>query len=241
MRTEPTSLGTIAHTNKAGQLQLAQINEQVEAISQRHYADHQLDAVSGAGSIDHPRLALVFINPTHRNISTDKMWRGLKAPWIGCANIWQMFADSTLIDTSLNQKIQRARANWSESFAREVYNHIAARGLYITNIVKWAGLDARLPERDKVRLYSPILIEELQLIRARYVVTFGQLTFDSMLRELHVKSSQSFGALNERMLGSGQIESVQTEVGEVVPCYFPVGQGTKNKAKAIEILKLVSA
>lgn len=221
-------------------LQLPTINRLVAELSDQYYGDHTLDAISGAGRIDKPRLALVFINPTHRNISTHKEWHGLKAPWIGCTHIWQLFADSGLINSNINQAIQQAKTNWSEDFALDVYNHVSEQGLYITNLVKWAGLDAKLPEREKIKLYIPILLDELEQLNADRIITFGQLTFESILRELGIKSPGSFSSLNETMLANGDITGINSGLGTIAPCYFPVGQGIKNKAKAIEILKLAN-
>jgi hypothetical protein len=219
-------------------LQVPEISQSVAKISQQYYGDHTLDAISGAGQIKQPNLALVFINPTHRNISTSPDWNGLKAPWIGCANIWQLFADAGLIKEEINQAIQAAKTNWSEQFALDVYSHAANQGLYITNIVKWAGLDATLPEREKIRLYAPLLVEELRIVQPKRIIAFGQLTFDSLLRELEVKTPEKFGAMNEATLNTGVVQGIQTEIGEIIPCYFPVGQGIKNRAKAVELLKL---
>ncbi len=221
-------------------LQIPKINQRVTEISQQYYGDHTLDAISGAGQIKQPKLGLIFINPTHRNISTSLDWDGLKAPWIGCANIWQLFAEAGLISREVNQAIQAAKTNWTEHFALEVYSHVANQGLYITNIVKWAGLDAKLPEREKIKLYGPLLLEELRMIQPERIIAFGQLTFDGLLRELGVKTPETFEAMNESTLETGVIQSIQTEFGEIIPCYFPVGQGIKNRAKAIEMLRLVT-
>ena len=221
-------------------LQIPEITRRVTDISQQYYGDHTLDAISGAGQIKQPRLALVFINPTHRNISTNPNWNGLKAPWIGCANIWQLFADAGLISAEINQASQRNKTNWSEQFAVDVYSHAADQGLYVTNIVKWAGLDARLPEREKIKLYAPLLLEELRMARPKRIIAFGQLTFDGLLRELGVKIPDSFGMMNELTLETGKVHSIQTEIGEIIPCYFPVGQGIKNRAKAVEILQSIN-
>lgn len=221
-------------------LQVPEISQRVLEISQQYYGDHTLDAISGAGQIKNPHLALVFINPTHRNISTDPNWNGLKAPWIGCANIWQLFADAGLIGNELNKSIQHAKTDWSEQFAVDVYSHVANQDVYITNIVKWAGLDAKLPEREKIRLYTPLLIEELRRVRPERIIAFGQLTFDGLLRELGMKTQQKFGVMNETMLDMGVAQSIPTEVGEIIPCYFPVGQGIKNRAKAVELLKMLA-
>jgi hypothetical protein len=198
-------------------LQVPEISLQVMEISQQYYGDHTLDAISGAGQIEQPKLALVFINPTHRNTSTRPDWDGLKAPWIGCANIWQLFADAGLITQEINQSIQTVKTTWTEQFALDVYSHVANQGLYITNIVKWAGLDAKLPEREKIKLYAPLLREELKTVRPKRIIAFGQLTFDGVLRELGVKSPETFGALNELTLQTNSVHSIQTELGEIVP------------------------
>src|SRR6266536_2434291 len=178
---------------------IPEIAHKVRHISERYYGDHVLDAINGAGQINRPKLALVFINPTHRNLSADKQWVGLKAPWIGCTNIWQLFRDAGLIDGRLADEIQRAKTSWSEEFAQRVYSQVAARSLYITNMVKWAGLDAKLPERQKIQLYAPVLLEELRIIRPKLIIVFGQLTFDGLLRELGLKSPRTFGGFNEHM------------------------------------------
>ena len=220
-------------------LQIPEINQRVAEISQQYYGDHTLDAISGAGLIKRPELALVFINPTHRNISTSQSWTGLKAPWIGCANIWQLFAETGLISQNINQAIQAVKTNWTEQFATDVYSHVADQGLYITNIVKWAGLDAKLPEREKVKLYTPLLLEELRMVQPKRIIAFGQLTFEGMLRELGVKPQEKFGVMNEIILDIGVIQSISTGIGEITPCYFPVGQGIKNRTKAVDILRII--
>lgn len=219
-------------------LQIPEISQRVDEISRQYYGDHTLDAISGAGQIKRPKLALVFINPTHRNISTSPDWAGLKAPWVGCANIWQLFADAGLIREEMNQAIQAAKTNWPEQFALDVYSHVANQGLYITNIVKWAGLDAKLPEREKIKLYAPLLLEELRMVQPKRIVAFGQLTFDGLLRELGIKSPETFGVMNERILATNSVYGLQAEIGEIIPCYFPVGQGIKNRAKAVQIMQI---
>lgn len=230
----------VAVKNMPTILQLPEINERVNYLSQAYYGDHTLDPISGAGKVNRPKLALIFINPTHRNISTRKEWSGLKAPWIGCTNIWQLFADAGLIKSEINETIQQAKTDWPQTFALDVYNHVAEQGLYITNIVKWAGLDAKLPEKEKIRLYAPLLVDELKLLGADRIIAFGQLTFDGILRELGLKSPDAFGSINEDMLAKQTIYGVESAIGKIVPCYFPVGQGIKNRAKAVEILKLAA-
>ena len=42
---------------------------------QKVHGDKNLDAIYGAGQIKNPRLCLVFMNPTGRNVASDKKWR----------------------------------------------------------------------------------------------------------------------------------------------------------------------
>ena len=43
---------------------------------QNAYGSKDLNSVYGCGEDCNPRVALVFINPTKRNIATDKSWKG---------------------------------------------------------------------------------------------------------------------------------------------------------------------
>lgn len=221
-------------------LVIPEITVKVQKINNQHYGDHSLDSISGAGKVRNPKLAFIFINPTHRNISTRKEWAGLKAPWIGCSNIWNLFADAGLINKSINKEIQHAKTSWSYDFTNKVYSHVAERNLYITNTVKWAGLDAKLPERKKIDIYMPLLIEELTLLAPQKIIAFGQLTFDALLRNLKLEKTK-FGEINEMTLNTNQLYYVDSKIGPIVPCYFPVGQGIKNKDKAIKILKIANS
>jgi uracil-DNA glycosylase len=76
--------------------------------------------------------------------------------------------------------------------------------------VKWAGLEAKLPEREKIKLYAPLLLRELEMVRPKRVIVFGQLTFNGLLRELDIKSPETFGVLNELTLKTGSVHSIQT-------------------------------
>ena len=222
-------------------LQIKEIVRKTRELSAKFYGDHTLDSIAGAGLVENPKFALVFINPTHRNISTNKEWHGLKAPWIGCANIWQLLFEAGLIDSSINNHIQSQGSHWSADDALNVYAHAAEKSLYLTNIVKWTGLDAKLPEREKLRLYAPLLVQELTLLKPAHTIAFGQLTYDGILRALGISTTEAFGRVNECNLQNNQLLEVQTQIGPVLPCYFPIGQGIKNRSKALRILQRANA
>ena len=55
------------------------------------YGAKELDSIYNGGCDHDPNLCFVFMNPTGRNIASSKDWKGLKSPWIGTKNIWDLF------------------------------------------------------------------------------------------------------------------------------------------------------
>jgi len=51
-----------------------------------------LNAIYGAGKIENLKVLLVFMNPTAKNISAGKDWKGLKAPWLGTKHVWRLLS-----------------------------------------------------------------------------------------------------------------------------------------------------
>ena len=69
---------------------LEELEKQYQKM-QKKYGDPSLDAITFGGCKDHPDFCFVFMNPTGRNITSNKNWKGLKSPWIGTKNIWKLF------------------------------------------------------------------------------------------------------------------------------------------------------
>lgn len=85
------------------------------------YGDKNLDAIYGAGQIKSPKLCLVFMNPTGRNVASNKMWTGLKAPWIGTKNVWKMFYHFWFIDKEFLDEINKRKPNdWNYDFTEKL-------------------------------------------------------------------------------------------------------------------------
>ena len=62
---------------------------------QLKYGDKNLDSIYNGGYTNNPDICFVFMNPTGRNIASSKEWHGLKSPWIGTKNIWNLFLRRT--------------------------------------------------------------------------------------------------------------------------------------------------
>lgn len=78
---------------------------------QEKYGNKYLKCVYGGGNINNPKLALCFMNPTGRNITTDQSWIGVRYPWLGTKQIWKFLKNCNLFSEDLNQEIQSKKPN----------------------------------------------------------------------------------------------------------------------------------
>lgn len=211
------------------------LHKELLELNTRHFPHSKLHPIPGGGKHHNPKFMFVFINPTIKNISADPEWKGFRAPFIGTKHIWRIFSRAGLFDPKLMAEIE-SKKNWTVEFAELVYDHVASQDFYFTNIVKWCGENADLPNSEKIKLYLPLLIKEIQLVKPKYIVTFGLIPFTSLTRQ-KLKLSD----YHEKTLKTGKPEWFDVEIGgvktKVVPCYFPVGRGSPKKA--VELLALL--
>lgn len=84
-----------------------------------------------------PDVFFVFMNPISRNIALNKKWKGLKSPWIGTKNIWDLFYSVGLLDEDIYKKIKVIKGSeWTTEFANEVYKNVKKYKYFITNLDK---------------------------------------------------------------------------------------------------------
>ena len=92
---------------------------------QKKYGDPNLDSIYNGGCTNNPDICFVFMNPTGRNIASKKDWHGLKSPWIGTKNIWNLFYAVDLLDESIYNQIKNKKPKeWTEEFASTVYDNV---------------------------------------------------------------------------------------------------------------------
>lgn len=72
---------------------------------QLKYGEKSLAPIYGAGCIKKPKILFLFMNPTGRNVASDKDRNGLRAPWIGTKNIWKLFVAVGVISKPTYQDI----------------------------------------------------------------------------------------------------------------------------------------
>lgn len=115
---------------------------------QKKYGAKDLDSIYNGGCEDNPDICFVFMNPTGRNIASSKSWKGLKSPWIGTKNIWNLFYSVNLLDEGIYDEIKSIKGSeWTEDFAKKVYKNVKKHKCFITNLGKCTQVDARpLPD-----------------------------------------------------------------------------------------------
>ena len=199
---------------------------------QNIYGSKQLNSVYGCGCANRPKVALVFMNPTAKNIATDKAWTGLRAQWLGTKQIWDFLVKCGLFDSKLNEKIKSIKPHeWTPEFCQEVYDEISSRKVWITNLAKCAQDDAR-PLSNKVFLqYKDLLKEELGIVDPEKIVFFGNQVSSIMLdQSISVSTARKQKFL--LMIDAREYESYAV--------FYPVGNGRFNQPKAVEDIMAIA-
>lgn len=198
---------------------------------QTKYGSKNLDSVYGCGEKNNPRVALVFMNPTKRNIATSKSWTGLKAQWLGTKQIWDFLVKCNLFTSKLNEEIKTKKpSDWTEEFCEYVYSEVKKQGVWITNLAKCTQDDAR-PLPDAVFLkYKDLLKKELSIVNPKKIIFFGNQVASIML------GSKVSVSLVRKKVFKLNIEDKEYESYAV---YYPVGNGRFNQPKAVEDIKAI--
>ena len=209
---------------------MEKINKQYDKLQDK-YGSKQLNSVYGAGCRQNAKVALVFMNPTKRNIATDKNWNGLKAQWLGTKQIWDFLTKCDLFDENLNKQIKSKRpTDWTEEFCEKVYAEVASKGVWITNLAKCSQDDAR-PLPDEIFLqYRDLLKRELALVSPQKVLLFGNQVASIVLEEKVLVSLARCKKFDLDLNGN---------VVEGYAVFYPVGNGRFNQDKAICDIKTI--
>lgn len=193
---------------------------------QNIYGDKTLDPIYGCGEINHPDLCLVFMNPTGRNISSNKNWKGIKAPWLGTKNVWNMLCCLGLFDKKFADAINSKKSkDWDYNFSEDVYKEVCKNSLYITNLSKAIQIDSRALPDQIFKEYLDLFKKEMQIIKPKAIISFGNQV-GSILLNKNIKVS-------EWRKKSENIKIGETSI-KIFTVYYPVGQGMRNMKIAKE-------
>lgn len=209
---------------------LKELNKEYDKL-QMQYGAAELDAIYNGGLEDNPDICFVFMNPTARNIASQKTWIGRKSPWIGTKNIWDLFYAVGLLDEEIYCDIKSKKGSeWTEPFADKVYENVVKYKYYITNLGKCTQVDAReLP--DKVfEQYADLLLTEIKIVNPKLVILFGNQVSSIVLKEkVSVSQCRKREFLKE-------IEGSEYKFYSV---HYPIGNGRFNIDKSIEDIKYI--
>ncbi len=201
----------------------------------RKFSGNNLAPIMGNGKTENPKFMFVFINPTSRNTSSNPKWQGPRFPFIGTKQIWRIFYHAGIFNSNLMQEIESGSI-WDIEFTIKVLDFLKSMDFYFTNLVKWTGKDATLPNSEKINRFLPILINEIEIVKPKYVVTFGLIPFQSL-----TKSTIKLGSYYSETMKAKKLKIYETRIGKtavkIIPCYFPIGRG--NPKRAVDILKLL--
>jgi uracil-DNA glycosylase len=193
---------------------------------QQIYGDKKLKSINFGGCDTNPDICFVFMNPTSKNIASDPSWNGIRAPWIGTKNIWDLFVATNLFSIDIYNEIKSKKANeWDKTFAQKVYNEVKRNKIFITNLGKCTQIDARPIQNSVYEKYLSLLEKEIEIVNPKVIVLFGNQVSTVFLKE---KISVS---------GCRKKEFIKIINGKQYKCYsifYPVGNGRFNIDKSIE-------
>lgn len=210
-------------------LQVTKLHAEIDALQKRH-GSMKLSAIYGAGCMKQPDLMLVFMNPTGKNVSASPDWKGLRAPWLGTKNVWKILYKFGLISESIYATTQRLLpGEWTSGVANTVYDEVAKRKLYITNLAKCTQNDAKHLKDSVFKDYLELMRAEITEVNPKSIITFGNQVSSVLLGKPITVSKYQGGEVE--ILGIGK------KIFNVYPTYYPVGQGQRNMPLAFKRLQ----
>ncbi len=214
---------------------LEELWEYTKELHDSLFPQNKLSPILAGGKLQSPKFMFVFINPTHKNISSDPAWEGKRRPWTGTKYIWKIFNNAGHFDNALLYEISKKKV-WDVDFADKVYKHLEDRDFYFTNIVKWTGENGDLPDTHKVKTFLPILLREIEIVNPKYIVTFGLIPFNALTNE-QIKLKDYFEKCMQQNILETFPLNIKDKSFKIIPCYFPVGRGDpKRAAKLLSLL-----
>lgn len=211
-------------------MKLEELNLEYDKL-QKKYGAKELDSIYNGGYTENPDICFVFMNPTRRNIASSKDWKGLKSPWIGTKNIWDLFYNINLLDDDIYNKIRSIKgSNWTEDFALEVYENVKKHKYFITNLGKCTQVDARELPNSIYLKYLDLFKKEINIVNPKVVILFGNQVSSIVLDE-KISVSQSRKKC--------YLKKINGTIYKFYSVYYPVGNGRFNIDKSIEDIKWI--
>ncbi len=198
---------------------------------QLKYGAKKLDSIYNGGCEENPDICFVFMNPTGKNIASDKLWKGRKSPWLGIKNIWKLFYNVDLLsEDTFNQIMKKKPKDWDYQFCDYVYDEISKNKVFITNLGKCTQIDARPLPDEVLKQYLDLLFKEIDIIKPKLIITFGNQV-SSIILNKKISVSENRKIHHEIEINNNKYK--------IYPVYYPVGNGRFNINKSIEDIKWI--
>lgn len=211
-------------------MNLKDLNKEYDKL-QLKYGAKELDSIYNGGCNNNPDICFIFMNPTGRNIASSKDWKGIKSPWIGTKNIWNLFFAVNLLDENIYQKIKSIKGReWTEDFAEEVYDNVKKHKYFITNLGKCTQIDARPLPNQVYKEYLELMKKEIEILNPKKIILFGNQVSSIILNE-NISVSQ--------VRKKEFLKNINGNEYSFYSVYYPVGNGQFNISKSIEDIKYI--
>lgn len=188
---------------------------------------NHLQHIHGYGAMN-PKLMLILVNPTYRNLSSDSKYRGDRFPFIGVRQFWKILAEGGLIDRKVGINLP-ARTGWGDKHTQQIKKELLKNRLFLTNIVKCCYDHSAYPDKSVIEDQLKLLAEEIRIVKPKKIVAFGGLVYKTLTGESIKLADYWYGSQEKA------VEIISGLGTSVAPCYFPIGRG--NPQKAVEILR----
>ncbi len=211
-------------------LQVDSIMPEIDALQKKHgHPDYA--ALYGAGCINRPDVMFLFMNPTAKNLTVRKDWKGIRAPWVGLKNTWRLMNKLGFVDKALLEEIEEMNSeDWDHDFVEKAYGSIAKKKAYLTNLARCTQPDARHVPDVVFRESRNITLEEIKLVNPKVIIAFGNQVASNLL-EQDIRVSE--------WRGKKVPLKIDKKSYDVYPVYYPVGMGLRNINKAIEDIGII--
>lgn len=209
---------------------LTDLNRQYDAM-QLKFGAPELHSIYNGGCDDNPDICFVFMNPTGKNIASNPTWPGIRSPWVGTKNIWDVFYEAGLFDELIYKEIKGKKGiEWTPEFAERVYDNVRKHRIFITNLAKCTQVDAK-PVSDKVYLqYLPLLEREIEIVNPKVIILFGNQVSTVFLGKTISVSKCRKEKFQKR---------INEKIYDCFSIFYPVGNGRCNIGKSIEDIKWI--
>lgn len=197
---------------------------------QKKFWDKNLNSIYGAWCTKKPDIFFIFMNPTGKNIASDKNRSWLQAPRLWTKNIRKLFSKIGIISEDIFDKIYSMKAiDRKSDFCLDLYTWLAKDKIYITNLAKCTQMDARHLHDSVFKEYLELIHREIDIINPRKIICFGNQV-SSILLGKNIKVSEYQKDEYEEL-------KIKNKTYKIYPSFYPVWQGMRNMDKAVIRIK----